>query len=133
MLDTFLQVVASHAGHRSPPGSGSVFSATQALTVLITIESLMFAALNAGVVMSTPVAGGRNITRSGAFKLALGAVGALTLVAASALLAWWQVFVDEFPDSGLRFVQGLGIALGIVVQPIVSFIVALGVRQPKGG
>jgi len=93
----------------------------------------MFAALNAGVVMATPVSGGRNMTRSGALKLALGAAGALTVVAAAALVAWWQVFVDDFPDSDLRFIEGLGIATGIVVQPVVSFIVAAGLRKPKSG
>jgi hypothetical protein len=109
------------------------FTTAQSLTLLLTTESLLFAAFNVGLALGTPVAGGRNISRASAFRLALFAVLALTAVALGALLAWWQVFVDHWPGSFLREVEAAAAVAGITVQPIVSFIAAMGMKPPSLG
>jgi hypothetical protein len=104
------------------------FTAAQSLLLLVTMESLLFAALNVGLVLAAPVAGGRNISRRGAYRLAKFAVASLALVAAAAVLAWWQVFVDHWPQSDLRKVQAAGALVGICIQPFVSAVAAYGIK-----
>src|SRR5256885_6415692 len=98
----------------------SGFSAAQALTLLVTMESLLFAGLNVGLALAIPVAGGRNISRAGAHRLAAFALGALTIVAAGAILAWWQVFADAWPGSALRVIEAVAVLIGIAAQPVLS-------------
>jgi hypothetical protein len=111
--------------------SDTAFTAAQSLTTLLTTESLLFAAFNAGVVLATPVASGRRITPAQAYRLAKGSVAVLAAVAAAAALAWWQVFGDDWPDSTLRGIEGAGIAVGIISQPIVAAIVARSNRPQR--
>jgi MFS family permease len=113
------------------PQESPSLTAAQYLTTLITMESLLFAAFNVGVAMTSPVAGGRRMSAQAAFRLAKTSVAALTIVAGAGLLAWWQVFADDWPSSTMRVLQALGIAVGILVQPIVSFGVAMASRPPK--
>jgi hypothetical protein len=111
--------------------SATGFTAAQSLTTLLTTESLLFAAFNAGVVLATPTASGRRITPTQAFLLAKGCVAVLAAVAIAGALAWWQVFGDGWPDSALRGIEGVGIAVGIVSQPIVGGIVAWSHRPQR--
>jgi hypothetical protein len=113
--------------------TSETLSAIQSLTVLVTLESLLFAGFNLGLALAVPVAQGRNISQAGAYRLALGVAVSLTLIALGALLAWWQVFVDHWPTSALRAYQALAIALGISVQPIVTFVAAHAIKPPESG
>ena len=124
-----LQVAAAGVAHVSE----NAFSASQALTTLLTAESLLFAALNIGLAMATPTAGGRQITRKWAFGFALVAVIALTVVAAAGFLAWWEVFGSGWPTSNFRKTEALGIATGILVQPAISAALAYAIRPPRAG
>jgi hypothetical protein len=109
----------------------AAFTAAQSLTTLLTTESLLFAAFNAGVVLTAPAAAGRRITPLNAYRLAKTSVVALAVVAFAAALAWWQVFGDDWPDSNFRQFEGLGIAIAILVQPIVAAIVARSGRPQR--
>jgi len=109
-------------------GADRAFTAAQSLTLLVTMESLLFAALNVGLVLAAPVAGGRNISRSGAYRLAKFAVAGLAVVATAAVMAWWQVFVDHWPESDLRKLQAVGALVGICIQPLISAVAAYGIK-----
>lgn len=67
-------------------------SHAQALTTLLTVESLIFAALGVGVAVTAAVPGGRSPYLAEG-KLARHIALALTLVAVAAGTAWWQVFM----------------------------------------
>jgi hypothetical protein len=103
-------------------------SATQALTVLVTLESLLFAGFNVGLALAIPVAKGRNISQAAAHRLAQFVAGSLTLVAIGALLAWWQAFADPWPHTFQRQCEAIAIAIGISVQPIVSFVATHAIK-----
>jgi hypothetical protein len=120
-MTEFLLAAATTAGD-------SGFSAAQSLTTLLTTESLLFAAFNAGVVLTAPSTTGRRITPQHAYWLAMGCVAVLGAVAAAGALAWWQVFGDDWPSSTFRAIEGLGIAVGILAQPIVATIIARSYR-----
>src|SRR5689334_13847595 len=109
----------------------ATFTAAQSLTTLLTTESLLFAAFNAGIVLTAPSKGGRQITRTNSYRLAKASVAALGAVASAAAPAWWQVFGDHWPASALRALEGVGIAVGIVVQPVVAAIVVYANRPPR--
>lgn len=110
----------------------TTFTAAQALTTLLTVESLLFAAFNAGFALTASVAGGRNITKQGAYVLAWCVVAALCVIAAAAGAAWWQVFGDTAkPHSALRWFEAAGIAVGILVQPGVAWRIALAGKPPQ--
>jgi hypothetical protein len=119
------------AAAKAATTSATAFAATQALTTLLTTESLLFAAFNAGVVLTTPTATGRRITPDQAYLLAKSCVGVLCAVAAAGALAWWQVFGDHWPQSSFRALEGIGIAVGIVAQPIVAAVVARSYRPRR--
>jgi hypothetical protein len=104
------------------------FTATQALTLLLTTESLLFAAFNVGVALTTPVAGGRNLTRKAAWLLAVSVSLALACVATGAFMAWWQVFVDHWPHSFFGRAEAAVALIGILVQPVVSLAASYGIK-----
>jgi hypothetical protein len=104
--------------------SSAPFTSANALTTLLTTESLLFAAFNAGIVLTVPTATVRQITPGQAYALARGCVAVLALVAIAGAVAWCGVFADGWPHSPTRVVEGLGIAVGIAVQPVVAGIVA---------
>lgn len=117
----------------SSPSQENAFSAAQSLTLLVTMESLLFAALNVGLALALPAVGGRNISRTGAYRLAKLAAACLTVVAAGALLAWWQVFIDEWPTSFLRKLIAGAVAVGVCAQPVISWIAVRAIKPPARG
>jgi hypothetical protein len=68
----------------TPPGAA--FGAAQALTTLLTTESLLFAAFNVGFGLTVPSTTGRRISPMGAYRLALATVFILAVVAWSTTL-----------------------------------------------
>lgn len=127
MLSPFLAAATQVASNQDASG----FTAAQSLTTLLTTESLLFAAFNAGVVLTAPAAGGRQITPTNAYRLAKACVLALAAVAVAAGFAWWQVFGDAWPDSHLRALEAIGIAVGITVQPIIGGIIVRSSRPRR--
>src|SRR5438128_1164899 len=111
----------------SPP-TVQAFTAAQSLTLLLTTESLLFAAFNVGLAFALPVATERNISKTGAYWLAFFAAACLTFVASGAFVAWWQVFENHWPDGFLRPWEAVAAAVGICVQPVVSFIAVQAIR-----
>lgn len=107
---------------------GSGLSHTQTLTVLLTVESLIFAALSVGITVTTPVAGGRSPYLAKG-KLARNIAVVLTLVAGAAASAWWQVYFDpKAPHGFFAWVQTLGVAVAVIAQPYFALRLAWGAK-----
>jgi hypothetical protein len=100
----------------------AAFQPTTALTILLTVESLLFAGLAAAVSLSStttlPVS-----PHAAARALALGIAAVLTAVAVGAGFAWSRLFVHAWPSRLDEQVPVICLAVGIAAQPIVAWIV----------
>jgi len=103
-------------------------SHSDALIVLITVETLLLAALNIGVVMAAPIETGWGISRGAVAVAAFVAVVVLAAVAAGAGLAWAQLFLSPWPKGLMTQLEALGILIGLAVQPFFALAVAIGVK-----
>jgi|SRR5579859_792505 len=106
----------------------AAFSAGDSLTLLVTTETLMFAALTIAVTLSQPVAGGRNMSRENVWRLVAAVTVTITVVAAAAALAWWQTFAQPWSSSWLRGVESAGILVGVIAEVVIAIAVARAVR-----
>jgi hypothetical protein len=103
-------------------------SHAQILTILLTVESLIFAALGVGVAVTAAVPGGRSpylATGTLARHIAL----ALTGVAFAAGTACWQVFMrPTHPHGFFAWSQAVGVAIAVVAQPYFGWRLAYGAK-----
>ena len=103
-------------------------TAGQTLTLLLTTESLLFAAFNVAAGLIGPTAGGRQLSAVASWVITLLVGCTLLLVAIGAGLAWWQVFGEAWPESTMRQIEGLAALGGIVVQPVIAGVVVYATR-----
>jgi hypothetical protein len=107
------------------------FTLGNALAVLLTTESLLFAAFALAVNLSAPTGRVRGWAVPGPF-LAGAAVVALAIVAAGAATAWHDIFLAEgLGDDMSRVVIAISVVTAIIVQPILALLLAMGLRRPK--
>jgi hypothetical protein len=108
----------------------SQISDAEALTVLLTAESLILVVLSAAIAFSQP---GRRVSALplSAFHLGLGAVGLLTIVAAGGLLAWIGVYANHWPCSMRQDFIAVAIMAAIVGQPVFAAVIAKGLKAKK--
>jgi hypothetical protein len=97
----------------------AVMKPADSLTLLLTAETLLFAAFSVIMLLSSPVPGGRNIKPLTAWLVALAVASVLSFVALGAFLAWWQVFIDCWPKHWFARIEAIAAAAGIAVQPII--------------
>lgn len=123
-MPTLLLSAAKHAS----PG----LSASDALPLLLTTESLLFAALGVSVALTAPAPGGRApFVATG--RLAGCIAFTLTLVAVGGAAAWLTVFTSPDAHGWGPWLRAGGIAAGIVLQPLFAWLIFFGVRRPSGG
>jgi hypothetical protein len=131
MLASYSALMAATALAGSPVKLAvSGLSHMQALTDLLTVESLIFAALGIGVAVTAAVPGGRSpyLTQG---KLARRIALTLTAVAVAAGTAWWQVFMRPVhPNGFFAWSQAVGVAIAVVAQPYFAWRLALGAKAP---
>lgn len=97
-----------------------VLSHIDALTLLLTAETLLLTAFTVMVLLVSPAPGGRKIPLTVIWRGAVAIGAVLTFVAFGAILAWWQVFVDAWPRSGTSEIEAVAAFAGIVVQPGIA-------------
>jgi hypothetical protein len=91
----------------------------EALAVSITMEGLLFAAFAVGNKLTEKTEKGRSaFYTQGWFGWCI--VLAIGLIAAGAGATWWELFGHNWPASPGEFFLGLGLAVGIVSQPIFA-------------
>lgn len=109
----------------------AAFTSTNALSTLLTVESFLFAVINVAIGASalTPM-GNRVLQRPRRF--AFWAASLLTVVAAGAAVAWWDLFVDgEWPDRFGGWGPVVVIAAAILAQPTLTWWLARGMPGPR--
>jgi hypothetical protein len=93
----------------------------ESLTATLTMEGLLFAAFAVGTKLTEPTKKGRNpFFVLGWFGYCV--VGALFFIAAAAV-SWVEVFGVGGPSSPGEFLLALGLAVGIVLQPIFATVI----------
>lgn len=106
-----------------------LFGPSNALATLLTVESLLFAALMGAVSLGS---GGAFAVspRAAARTLATAVAGVLTAVATGAAFAWERIFlVEAWPSRLDEQVPALCIAVGIVAQPVIAWTVVRLLRR----
>src|SRR4051812_35545684 len=96
-----------------------MFGPEQTIATLLTTESLLFAAL--GVTISRTGSVPRGQRRLPGFGIACGVSLVLTLVAFGGAQAWWELFGHGQMNGFSAVAQAVGIAAGIVGQPILAW------------
>jgi len=112
----------------TPPPPRQGFTSVNALTALLSTESLLFAALNVALGLTSPVEGGRPLL-IGPRKLAFAAFWLLAGVAAGAALAWCDLFLGDWPSDPLALVPIFCLLGGILAQPVFALVIALGIKK----
>lgn len=99
------------------------------LAAALTTEGLLFAAFSVSFGLTQPVEGGRHPFFSQGW-LGWCIVVVITIVAAAAGGAWWETFGAVWPHTCSGRVLAVGLAAGIVAQPVLAAVLA---SQAKRG
>jgi hypothetical protein len=83
------------------------------LIALLTVEGLLFA----GSAAALGIASFATNKRPGAKKLALGSAIALTVIAVGCEAVWASLFVSSWPESPLRMIGVICLAIGSALPP----------------
>jgi hypothetical protein len=104
------------------------YGPTDALTLLLTVEGLLFAALSIGVAVARPQLG--EVQTWIPFGLSLAAAVVIALVAVGAWSAWSHIYEAKAgaPDAAKLEVQGIALAGAIVAQPLFALVIAMFAR-----
>jgi hypothetical protein len=99
-----------------------------ALGTLLTVESLLFAALSVAVSLSAPTSAIRNLRIE---PRALGSIAStfLSVVALGAFLCWTGIFLDDWPSNWRGSLIAFITAAAIVGQPIFAWVIARGLGR----
>src|SRR4051812_44982088 len=106
------------AGKTLAPG----FTVTNALSSLLTAESLLFAALSLAANLSMP--GGplvRRLPIPGGWLAGI-AIGGLVAVSLGAAVAWGKIFVCAFPSDASGILVAVALIVAIVIQPALAVL-----------
>jgi len=109
--------------------SPTLLAPANALSTLLTVESLLFAGMAAAA--SLGATGSYAVSpRAAAAKLALAVTCVLTTIAIGACFAWARVFLVAWPSRIDEQVPAICLLIGIAAQPLVAWtIVRLAYRR----
>src|SRR5215207_795028 len=96
------------------------FTPTNALSTLLTVESLVFSVLNVALALTAATSLPRR-ARTEARLLALASATAVTILGFGAAVAWWRLFAGDWPSRLDEQLPVLCLAAGIVVQPVIPW------------
>lgn len=105
-------------------------SATDALTLLLTAESLLLAAVALAVAVAVPSRGVQRFLISPAW-LAMAAVLALAVAGLGAGFAWGELYWGSFPKDWPNRVVSGSLLFTIVLEPLIAFFLAMGMWTEK--
>jgi hypothetical protein len=110
--------------------AASGFTDANALSSLLTVESLLFAAIGASISLSNTGTWVRDLPIS-ARALGFFACGFLSLVAVGGVLSWTIIFGDHWPCDARRAIIALILLVAIVGQPILAWVIAKGLGRKQ--
>jgi hypothetical protein len=118
-----LRLALFHSHHEA----AQVLAAPDALTLLLTVESLLIAALAVAISLTGPKpAGGKPFVVKGGLVLLIAF--AITIVAAGAAAAWFALYVDVGPSGVEQWVEAVSLAVGIVAGAAFAWGLWIGAK-----
>ena len=117
--DVLIAAAASHTG----------LTEAGTLSMLLTVEGLLFIGLTVSITLTAASPFGRQIAVA-PVALAVGTALCITVVAVAAVLAWTDLFLGAHWPNGLngRF-AAIALLLAIVVPPMIAITLAIGIRR----
>jgi hypothetical protein len=106
----------------------SQLGAGEALVVLLTVESLLFAAFAVGAALTATSEFGRPLPTSGK-TFAYLVFGAICLVAVGGAAAWTDAYLDHGVHSVYQAIEAAAILAGIVAQVAFAAWTAMALRH----
>jgi hypothetical protein len=116
-------IVSAH-----PAVSPLVFTSAEAMTTLLTVESLMFAAFSVAIALSSARGAPRRLLPQ-ARSLGGQVAGVLTVLGVGAGVAWLDIFARHGSLTLARGVPAVCIALGIIAQPVFAWRLVATLRS----
>lgn len=102
-------------------------TSTQALTTLLTTESLLFAVFSVALAFGS--SGLTSVVSAGFARSMVKAVAVvLTVLGIGACTAWIEVFVGACTHGFTEWAPAFGIAVGVAAQPVFAWILVCKVR-----
>jgi hypothetical protein len=97
-----------------------VLGASDALTLLLTVESLLITALAVAVSLTGSHSEGSApfVVRGG---LAAVIAASVTIVAVGAAAAWIVVYIDPTPVGVAQWAEAIGIGVGVLAEPVFAW------------
>jgi len=113
-----------------PIVSSPAMAPAESLAVLLTVESLLFAALGVGVTIQTTVEDRYLPTLIATGRLAFWVAVTICCVAVGAAAAWYDLYAAGWPPGDIiSLLESSGLAIGIGAQPLLAVAVWWGVRS----
>lgn len=100
----------------------------QALSTLLTVESFMLAVISLTATFSAPGRARLSGLPVSGVQLALGLAGTISFLAIGAVLCWAGMYVGGTWRPLREVIVAITLLVAIIVQPVVAFLMALGVR-----
>jgi hypothetical protein len=107
------------------------FSDVDALTALLTVESLLLAVLALAVTIGTP--DGRRVRKQllPAKVVGWATVALTSLLAAAGVCAWLKIFGPDFPRDLPGRAIACSLLIAIVGEPLLAAVLAVGLHTEK--
>lgn len=121
MCNFFISLWAATSPH-SKPAVDQALSPAESLTATLTMEGLLFAAFSVGYKLTGVTRRGRSTFFTQA-RFGWCIVAVIALVAAGAGASWWDIFGSNWPENLGSLLLGIGLAVGIVAQPIFAGVI----------
>jgi hypothetical protein len=121
-LDLITAICAAVPGQNPTGAEASSLSPAESLTVAITMEGLLFAAFSVGYKLTEETEEGRSPFFTQAW-FGWCIVGVILVLAVAACASWWEIFGSDWPSNIGQLLLGLGLALGIIAQPIFAAVI----------
>lgn len=107
------------------------FTSANALTTLLTSESLLFAVF--ALTLSLGASTSAQVSLASAGRLiGIYAATLLTLLATGAAVAWGDVFLTDWPERFGQWFPAIVMAIGLAAQPVFAWLLVASLqRGPK--
>lgn len=100
----------------------TAFSPSESLVAALTMEGLLFAAFSVGYNLTGATMEGRSKFYTQAW-FGWCIVTVIALVALGAGASWWELFGSGWPRNFGELLLGVGLAAGIIAQPVFAGII----------
>ncbi|HYP56031.1 MAG TPA: hypothetical protein VEQ41_07000 [Solirubrobacterales bacterium] len=108
--------------------TGADITSGEALTIVLTVQSLLFAALSIAAVLGEETEYGRALPTD-AFSLAMAIALVVSFLGLGAVAAWWDAFITPVPKNIGAWITAVSIPVATVAESAFAWWIALAQRD----